>query len=192
MRLDSRGRRIPKRTAQWNINIGKALDKTSLKSCVICGTTYRCHRYRKDSSKYCSRQCAGKAIKGKENKAGQKPKVLYNGIHMWTRRWIPAVRCEQCGVENVTLHRANISKQYLRDLSDWRVLCVPCHSEFDGHVKIPNASNQKIIDMRQSGMTFDAIATAFSVSRKAIEKRYYRVTNEPRRPRLHRILQPMA
>lgn len=145
--------------------------------CLVCGKTFRCYPYRKGTVKYCSRECQAKAFTGKPNKAGQKSDVKYSGIHMWIRRYLPTTKCENCSAENVTLNRANISGKYLRELSDWKILCLPCHQEFDGNNKIPNSENERIIAMRHSGMTFVAIAKTFSVTRKAISKRYYRVIN---------------
>ena len=50
--------------------------------------------------------------------------------------------CEQCGIEGKkngrswSIHWANISGQFLRDLSDWKRLCVPCHRRFDNSRRI--------------------------------------------------------
>lgn len=41
-------------------------------------------------------------------------------------------RCEHCGTtEKRMYHWANISGNYLRDVSDYIRLCVPCHKRFD-------------------------------------------------------------
>lgn len=175
MRYDSIGRRIPKRTKEWRENISKALDKKYEETCQFCLKKFMCHRYRKGIVKFCSRGCSVSANKGREKKKLQKPKVKYSGIHMWARRHLPAIQCELCG-KNTKLHRANISGKYKRDLSDWKVLCVPCHSEFDGNNKIPNSSNDKLVSMREQGLSFQKIAKWFGVTRKAVSKRYYRIT----------------
>lgn len=45
--------------------------------------------------------------------------------------------CEECGVKGKkngrqwSIHWANISGQFLRDLADWKKLCVSCHRRFD-------------------------------------------------------------
>lgn len=94
---------------------------------------------------------------------------------MWIRRYLETKECAHCGSTGI-LHRANVSGKYLRDISDWKVLCPACHSEFDGHSKIPRAEESKIIKLRNSGMTFVEIAKRYGVTRKAIEKKYYRLT----------------
>lgn len=59
--------------------------------------------------------------------------ALYGTKHDWvySRKGSPQ-KCEHCGTtEKRMYHWANISGKYLRDLSDWKRLCVPCHSKFD-------------------------------------------------------------
>jgi hypothetical protein len=173
MRLDSIGRRIPKRTKKWKENIGNANRRGKWRRCK-CGNDFWVFPFREKEARYCSRTCAGLAIKGREKKERQKKKIRYSGIHMWIRRYLSAKECSSCGAKG-KLHRANISGKYLRDVRDWKVLCVPCHSEFDGQNKISNSENKKIIKMRDQGMTFKAIGEFYAVTRKTISKRYYRI-----------------
>lgn len=61
--------------------------------------------------------------------------VGYSGIHQWIRRVLgqPHV-CEFCGKKNLRhrqYHWANVSGEYLRDISDWIRLCVKCHKNYD-------------------------------------------------------------
>jgi len=60
--------------------------------------------------------------------------VGYDALHDWVRRYrgIPKL-CEECGQneKGKAYHWANISGKYLRDLGDWKRLCVPCHSKMD-------------------------------------------------------------
>ena len=172
MRLDTMGRKIPKRTKEWRENISKSLDKKYVETCQLCSNKFLCHRYRKGIVRYCSRKCAKIVAKGKEIKKSQKVKVKYSGIHMWVRRYLPAKECSSCGATKY-LHRANISGKYLRDINDWRVLCPSCHSEFDGKNKILKSDVERIIGLRKVGMTFNQIADEYGVTRKAISKRYY-------------------
>lgn len=62
-------------------------------------------------------------------------KVGYNALHGWVRRKLGRPKlCEQCGfTSNNTyqFHWANISGNYLRDLSDWIRLCASCHRLYD-------------------------------------------------------------
>ncbi len=114
----------------------------------------------------------------KERRYAQKTVVKYRGIHMWASRHMPVVNCDDCGTKKGTLHHANISGKYKRDLDDWKILCVPCHSEFDGNNKIPLSQNKEIIRLRESGMSFQKIADLYAVSRKCISKRFYRITRK--------------
>lgn len=60
-----------------------------------------------------------------------KETVSYPRLHSWMNKTYPRVgSCEECG--NSPTEYANISKQYLRERSDWKELCRPCHRAFDG------------------------------------------------------------
>lgn len=102
--------------------------------------------------------------------------MKYRGIHMWATRTMPATRCEECGITTGALHHANVSGEYKRQVSDWRILCVPCHSDFDGNTIVRRSDEPRLVEMRDRGMTFTQIAEVFGVTRKAISKRYYRIT----------------
>ncbi len=59
--------------------------------------------------------------------------VGYQGIHAWVRKMLgrPSL-CEDCGTTVAKRFEwANISGQYLRDLSDWKRLCPKCHHKMD-------------------------------------------------------------
>ncbi len=178
VKLDSLGRRIPKRTKEWGANIAKALSKKYDETCIECGTVFSCHRCRRGTAKYCSVKCKADSRRGRENPKAQKSTVTYSGIHEWAKRYIERTVCAHCGARNRMLHTANISGEYKRDLVDWVVLCVPCHSEFDGQTKVSNRENDNIIRLRNSGKTFREIGEMYDVTRKTISKRYYRVTND--------------
>lgn len=56
----------------------------------------------------------------------------YNRIHRWARNNKENTGiCMICNEYNDSLQMANISGKYLKDKSDWIVLCVPCHYLFD-------------------------------------------------------------
>lgn len=61
--------------------------------------------------------------------------VSYSGLHKWVQKELGKPHfCEFCGNRNLKhtqYHWANISGNYKRILSDWRRLCVKCHSIFD-------------------------------------------------------------
>jgi hypothetical protein len=58
----------------------------------------------------------------------------YNTVHKWAEKYVKLEgNCAICG-DNGTrsrLERSNISGEYLRDLSDWRILCSRCHKIVD-------------------------------------------------------------
>ncbi len=57
--------------------------------------------------------------------------VSYGALHKWIKRNKPNNGiCEHCG-ERKRLDLANISKEYKRDVNDYRYLCTRCHRKFD-------------------------------------------------------------
>lgn len=60
--------------------------------------------------------------------------VGYVGIHTRIRKLRPLIGvCDDCGEYKQT-ELANISGEYLDDISDWKELCRKCHFAFDGGV----------------------------------------------------------
>lgn len=62
-------------------------------------------------------------------------KVGYRALHIWVLKVLgrPLI-CKHCGKEKTTLksiHWANKSYQYKRELNDWISLCVRCHKKYD-------------------------------------------------------------
>jgi hypothetical protein len=54
----------------------------------------------------------------------------YQLVHQWVNKVLGRPKkCVACGLDDPKrrYHWANISGKYLRDLHDWRRLCVPCH-----------------------------------------------------------------
>lgn len=62
-------------------------------------------------------------------------KVGYSALHAWvSRKKGKPETCEHCGTNGLTgqsIHWANKSHEYKRDLSDWIRLCVSCHRIYD-------------------------------------------------------------
>lgn len=57
--------------------------------------------------------------------------VGYTQAHRWARKhYSKSGICEECKQVKKT-ELANISQQYLKELSDWRELCRSCHIQFD-------------------------------------------------------------
>ena len=69
---------------------------------------------------------------GKNNPRWKGDEVSYGGLHRYIRKHKPIVsNCEDCNKSNVKLELANISKQYKRDVDDFKWLCPKCHAKFD-------------------------------------------------------------
>src|SRR3990167_238817 len=120
------------------------------KICVACKVVFFVAEYREQRAKYCSRSCLGSMIlaksgaktrfkkgenTGEQNVSWKGDDVGYHALHDLVQRWkgIPE-RCEQCGRARTTVHSmhwANKSGKYLRDLKDWLGLCASCHKKFD-------------------------------------------------------------
>jgi len=83
---------------------------------------------------------------GKKNGQWKGNKVSYKSLHQWVRRHKPkSMFCECCGKITEKLDCANISGDYLRDISDWRWLCRKCHMKEDGRAtEFNNKRNQNI------------------------------------------------
>lgn len=71
---------------------------------------------------------------GKRNGMWKADSVGYTALHDWVKNRLekPQV-CDQCN-ERKSLDLANISQNYLRDLSDWEWLCRRCHMIKDGRM----------------------------------------------------------
>ena len=72
---------------------------------------------------------------GKNNWKWRGDKVGYMALHSWvTRQLGDPKECEECGSKTAKKYEwANISKEYKRDLQDWKRLCSKCHFAFDGN-----------------------------------------------------------
>lgn len=70
---------------------------------------------------------------GENNWLWKGDEVGLAALHAWVQRKLGTPsKCEHCGsCSKDWYHWSNISGQYLRDISDWQRLCVPCHSKFD-------------------------------------------------------------
>lgn len=70
--------------------------------------------------------------KGTGNPAWKGDDASYASMHQWVKSnyFNKNIECESCGsVSNLDL--ANISGEYLRKKSDWKILCRSCHMKFD-------------------------------------------------------------
>lgn len=75
----------------------------------------------------------------------------YRHLHRWvTRKLGRPKQCTECNTTDAVFHWANISQEYMKDLSDWRRLCAKCHRKYDtdrklycthGHERSPQNTN---------------------------------------------------
>lgn len=83
---------------------------------------------------YCSRKCSdidcGKRIQQEKHVNWKGSKVSYRGLHKWVSKYKTITNnCKHCGKFGTghSMHWANKSGKYLRDLNDWIRLCPKCH-----------------------------------------------------------------
>lgn len=123
-------------------------------------------------SKYCSKKCMYTAHKGKhfapstELKKGHSEipgrvvalprdekhhqwkgnKVGYGALHSWVQRRLGTPQeCWQCGTTEKRRYQwSNTSREYKRELSDWRRLCIPCHKKYD-RTKIKDGAKSVVL-----------------------------------------------
>ena len=60
--------------------------------------------------------------------------VGYVSLHKWVRKHLGESKiCAVCGTddEDKTYNWANLSGRYIRDLSDWKRMCLSCHRKYD-------------------------------------------------------------
>lgn len=69
---------------------------------------------------------------GRHASAYKDGRATYGAIHEWLKfHYKKGDVCEHCGQKKEHLDWANISGQYRRDRSDFKVLCRTCHKIFD-------------------------------------------------------------
>jgi ssDNA-binding Zn-finger/Zn-ribbon topoisomerase 1 len=74
------------------------------------------------------------SITGKLSPSWKGNNVGYNALHAWVYRNLgKASKCIQCNntKNSKRFEWANISREYKRDLSDWKELCSKCHHKLD-------------------------------------------------------------
>lgn len=109
-----------------------------------------------------------KEIAGENNPKWKGDGVGYFGLHTWVYRSLgKAKECVDCG-SSVCVHWANVSKQYKRDLSDWKELCSVCHRKFDGLLKFSESDVTTIKSLSGAGMSTVKIARMFSVNQSSV------------------------
>lgn len=66
--------------------------------------------------------------------SGRIDERYYHRVHAWVKReYGRPQECENCfTTDEVRYEWANLSEEYLKDISDWARLCVVCHHLIDG------------------------------------------------------------
>lgn len=82
---------------------------------------------------------SGLAHTGPNSYLWEGDKAKYRTIHTWVTKWKGKPEyCEFCNKTKTTpksIHWANKSHNYKRDLTDWLSLCVSCHKRYDKAAK---------------------------------------------------------
>lgn len=117
------------------------------RACQRCSANFETRPWlvRIGKGKYCGKKCSDRSTlfrEGPEHRLGgdkhplwKGDKASYTAKHIWirTHAGTPSL-CEDCGTTQAKKFEwANISKQYKRELTDWKRLCVQCHRKYDGH-----------------------------------------------------------
>ena len=105
--------------------------------CSFCKKSFI--RYKSAFTKrYCSASCRsknGNFSQLEKHQGWLGDNVGYWGIHKWiNRHFKKPTMCQNCGKDNLykwSIHWANISGNYRRDINDWIALCQSCHRRFD-------------------------------------------------------------
>lgn len=81
-----------------------------------------------------ARKNISKAKLGDKNPMWKGDNVSYTGLHLWVSSRLPKSEfCEICN-KKPPYDLANISGNYLRNLTDWQWLCRSCHMRSDGRL----------------------------------------------------------
>lgn len=71
---------------------------------------------------------------GEKNRMWKGDNVKYRALHHWIKRNLPkSALCNACGLKP-PYDIANISGEYLRNITDWHWLCRACHMRSDGRI----------------------------------------------------------
>lgn len=94
--------------------------------------------------------------------------VGYFGLHTWVKRTLgKASQCEDCGNRQI-VQWANVSKEYKRNVEDWKQLCIVCHRRFDGITKFSKEEANEIRNRCINGETQVALAKEYLVDQGTI------------------------
>lgn len=78
--------------------------------------------------------CEAKNRSGEKSPTWKGALVSYRTLHKWVQKTLGTPEeCESCSTTGTghSMHWANISGEYKREVSDWMRLCPQCHKDFD-------------------------------------------------------------
>ncbi|KKL53679.1 hypothetical protein LCGC14_2273010 [marine sediment metagenome] len=117
-------------------NYDKRRQRGSSKKCLQCGKNVKT-----DANRFCSSSCSNfyRGYEGENHPRWVGDNISYCGVHSWmNKNFKKSPICNFCkktpkkGRDGRTnLEWANVSGKYLRDRSDWIILCCKCHKEYD-------------------------------------------------------------
>lgn len=125
------------------------LQRADTRQCLVCSENFRAIKdFKERKQKFCSSDCyavywknnirptldtSQSGVRGKQNHMWKGDEVGYSAIHKWVARQLgKPSKCENCGDTSKRKYEwANLSRQYKRDLKDWKRMCTPCHRAYD-------------------------------------------------------------
>jgi len=110
-----------------------------LRNCFICKKEFRTTggEISNNGGITCSRSCYYKRLKIILEEKNKNASMTYSSVHCWIRRIKGSPKiCDFCkSTSEKQYDWSNISKNYLRSLSDWQRLCRKCHIKYDNNPK---------------------------------------------------------
>lgn len=121
------------------------------KECQICQKSFKRRGKAAEKARYCSRECQGKAYRGKPLSEERRAKlrgirlaekswnwkgdrVKKVALHQWVRSRMSKPECCALCKSKPPIDLASIGHVYSRELSTWKWLCRSCHAKLDGRV----------------------------------------------------------
>lgn len=106
----------------------------------------------------------------------------YVNLHAWVRRHagVPTL-CSECGGSPKHIDWANISGQYLRDVTDYRALCRSCHRNFDWEPRPKRAMCRRGHLYAEVGVAIRKLDNGLTTQRCRACKRIHKATYKARK-----------
>lgn len=107
----------------------------------------------KETDEICKKISDGKM--GSKNPMWKGDEVGYVAMHDWVNRHKPKPDLCECCDKEKPRDLANISGEYMRDLSDWEWLCRRCHMIKDGRINNLKKYTKKIATCLDCGIVIN-------------------------------------